>query len=206
MDWGSVDWASLISLVGSLAGDYLDDDYDNPYVKKALKRADYVSKHGYRPEILAKMRQNVNQSYGSEASAQRQAALQRMMRQNAPMQLSEQVVRDLTTALGGERMKALSNIDIANENAKMDAMRVLMGGANSAQTDSGWMQLAGYSLGSLLNSAKSDNSSTTYGGTTNFDTQKILNAISNSGGNYYTQYNDPTKKRYPYWTSFQGDN
>ena len=151
-------WGQLASLGWSLYGDeVLDllgvggkDEHDNPYIKKALERLDYASTHGYGPEVLSKMKRKISRMFGSQASSARASTQQRLMKRNVPVQVQEQVLRDLATSLGGERMGALSNIDLRNEQVKMQALNSLMSGSLQVSPDTGQHEAIGSILGTMF--------------------------------------------------------
>ena len=181
-------WESIIGALISLYGDDLlewgenavgmgGNEYDNPYIKKALKRLDYASTNGYRPEVLANMKKSVNQRFGSEASSARASTTQRLMRENAPTQMREQILRDLTASLGGERNRALSDIDTRNEEVKMQALNSLLGGSLQVSPDTGEEEALASILGKLVANWGKGNSTGS-----DLNTYRLLNAKS---GDYY---------------------
>ena len=111
------------------------DYWENPYVQRALKRMDLVSQRGYDPEILKRLTQSTSLRYGQEASGLRTTASQNFQRQNVPIQVQQQLMADLSAKLAGQRMGAMSNIDIQNEQVKMQALQALLGAGEAGKGD-----------------------------------------------------------------------
>jgi hypothetical protein len=182
-------WSAIISAVASyLIPELLDQldgsDYDNKYIEKALKQLETRSKEGYGADIISKMKRNINAGYGSQISAERAGTTQRLMRSDAPPQIREQILKDLTTSLEGGRMTALRDIDIKNEEAKMGALSGLMGGSLSAKQDTGWSELQGSLLGTVFNNLI--NKYTGNNNTTDINSRKLLSDYSSYGSDQNT--------------------
>lgn len=187
MDWGSLIGAAASYIIPEIMDSLDGSDYSNKYIEKSLKRLNMVSKEGYGADVVSDMKADVNRTMGAEDSAGRSSTTQRLMRDNTPVQIREQILRDLSRSMAGQRQSALTGIDVKNEEAKLNALRSLMGGSVSATQDTGWSELQGGLLGSIFANMINKNSSS--GNTTDyFNTQSIADS------NKY-QY-DPYKKDY----------
>ncbi len=156
--WGAL-LPSLIStgagLLGSLFGKKRQQytttvDLTNPYIKKALRRADDLSQHGMALDTLNKIRQNILSQSAQEAQGLRTAAEQRMLRQHTPAQAMEQILGDISQRTNAGRLNALTNVDLNNERVKQEALRMYMQGAKGLTKNITEEQPAGLGYGQLL--------------------------------------------------------
>jgi hypothetical protein len=194
-----LEWIALIEAaigVGSYLWDsFSGDEYTNPYTKEALKRLNAMSKSGYGEDILSKMKQNINQQSGAEAEALRTNLSQQLGRSNTPFAPKTAALEGLMSDLAGKRAQAISGVDIANEQTKIDATRSLLGAP--VQKETGLSELSGSALSQALNLFAL--SQTNQGGSTDLNTQKVL---KNYGSPYYTSYQNMYGNNGMYWTQF----
>lgn len=194
-------WIALIQAaisVGSYLWDqYSEDEYANPYTKQALKRLNEASKSGYGEDMLAQMKRNINQQTGSEAEALRTNLSQQLGRSNTPFAPKTAALESLMSDLAGKRAQAISGVDIANEQAKIDATRSLLGAP--VQKETGLSELSGSALSQAMNLFAL--SQMNQGGDIN--TQKLTQSYGSVNSPYFTQYNDLYGKKIPYYTQYQ---
>ena len=150
-----------LGLLGSLFGKSREKytstvDLSNPYILKALRRAEDVSRQGMDIDTINRIRQNIVAQTAQEAQGLRTAAEQRLMRQNTPVQVMEQILGDISQGVYGKRLGALTDVDLANERYKQEALRMYMAGAKGLTQKTTQEQPAGLGYGSLLGSALGD--------------------------------------------------
>jgi len=117
--------------------------YNNPDLDNAIGRANKLSKTGLSDDILEKMRRRLRLTNDRAQAGSRASSASRLRRQGAPLQVQEQILRDLSSSQLGELENSLLGVDVANENIKLDALKTY--GDLSAQQPQG-----GFGLGQLL--------------------------------------------------------
>lgn len=124
---------------------FFDDlfGYDNPDLDRAIRRAGKLSKTGLSEEILEKMRRRLRLTSDRAQAGSRASTAARLRRRGVPVQLQEQILRDLSSSQLGELENSLLGVDVANENIKLDALKTY--GDLAAQQPQG-----GFGLGQLL--------------------------------------------------------
>jgi len=196
--WGAI-LPSLISagagLVGSLFGKDREKytttvDLSNPYIKKALRRADDLSQHGMALDTLNKIRQNILAQWAQEAQGLRTAAEQRMLNQHTPVQAMEQILGDISQRTNAGRLNALTNVDLSNERVKQEALRMYMQGAKGLTQKTTTEQPAGMGYGQLLGQGLS--------GISNYFTLQDLFGKKKSTDGSLNYYNNESPNPYQY--------
>jgi len=128
-------------LIGSLFG-------KDPQIRGLgmLKRR---ARQGIDPKILAMMRMRARNVAGREGSALSSQAENRLLRSDAPIAKTEEVLGSLAQKRIGAGSEAVAGIDIANEQVKTQALQQLAGLPPEPGTGDAFGQLLGLGLGSL---------------------------------------------------------
>lgn len=124
---------------------FLDDlfGYSNPDLDSAINRSRSLSKTGLSDQILEKMRRRLRLMRDRSNAGARVSTASRLTREGVPLQVREQILSDLSSSQLGALETGLADIDIGNENIKLDALKTY--GDLSAQRPQG-----GFGLGQIL--------------------------------------------------------
>lgn len=150
--------AALLSTIlggaGSLLGSGLEAQKLHPEVRRLLEQLYRRSSEGYGDKALSEMRNRLKTQLGNEFGAASSATQDRLVRQGAGAGVQNSASNRLNT----ERFKAvgsgIADIDIANEQQKMQALQMigsLTNGLGYEQTGQGYGQLFGAGLNYLMN-------------------------------------------------------
>lgn len=146
--------STVIGGLGTLFGGEESDYYGNE-LKDALKRAKQLSQTGIDPRTLSRLRTSQQNLASNEISGARQSAASRLQRQGVPVQVQEQILSDITQKGLGQRGSNLAELDMRNEQIKLDALNTYINGVSQAQRTAnnggeGFASLFGSGLSGLL--------------------------------------------------------
>lgn len=146
--------SSVLGGLGSLFGSGTKSVPMSGSQKMIMRELYRLYRQGIDPKLLQQMYGNVRTALGTEGTALRQSALERLQRQGTPTLAREQVMSDIGGRQEQAIGQAISDIDWQNQQMRMGALQQMAGLAGQQgtyQTGQGYGQLMGAGLNYLLN-------------------------------------------------------
>lgn len=150
MPFGLLEGLAALGAGTSLYNTFFGGD-DEAQLKKSIEALLKRGRQGIDENVLKNLTRTTKARIGTQTSAERATAENRLLRQGAPMQVVEQILGDIGVRGGQRADTALTDIAFRNEMEKMNALRAAGGLSQGLQR---WNPSAGLgeSLLALLQS------------------------------------------------------
>jgi len=142
---------TALGAIGSLFGSSREM---SPEAKAVYDRLQMMAEQGYSPQAIARMRQQLLRSLGSEAGALSAVTTRRLGQQGAGGAATNVALNRLNQQRLNALGRGIADIDIASEQQKFSALQAMgqiAGGAQYEERGGGFGQLFGAGLNYLMN-------------------------------------------------------